>query len=198
MGTLPSTRQPALFSYHIDLEHRLGADHLLRKVSATLDLGFLIPAVRHHYGRSGNVSLDPRVIVKLLLLLFLYDIPSERELMEQIRARLDFLWFLGFDLETEIPNHSVLSKARARWGVEVFEQLFAQTVHQCVQAGLVDGRLLHVDSTMVKAQAHKDSIVPSGPELVSALRQAYQKQAAKLQVLPAADPQESAAAAAPR
>ena len=193
MGTLPGTRQPALFAYHVDLEQRLGADHLLRKVSATLDLGFVIPAVRHHYGRCGNVSLDPRVIVKLLLLLFLYDVPSERELMEQVRARLDFLWFLGFDLETEIPNHSVLSKARARWGLEVFEQLFAQTVHQCVQAGLVDGRLLHVDSTMVKAQAHKDSIVPSGPELVSALRQAYQRQAAKLQVLPA-DPQESAAA----
>ena len=196
MGTQPSRRQPALFSYHIDLEHRLGADHLLRKVSATLDLSFVIPTVRHRYGRSGNVSLDPRVIVKLLLLLFLYDIPSERELMEQIRARLDFLWFLGFDLDTDIPDHSVLSKARARWGPEVFEQLFVQTVHQCVQAGLVNGRLLHVDSTMVKADAHKDTLVPSGPELVGALRQAYQEQAAKLQVLPAADPQESAATGA--
>jgi len=191
MGTQPNRRQPALFSYHIDLEHRLGADHLLRKVSATLDLSFVIPTVRDRYGRSGNVSLDPRVIVKLLLLLFLYDVPSERELMEQLRARLDFLWFLGFDLDTDIPDHSVLSKARARWGTRVFEQLFVQTVDQCVQAGLVNGRLLHVDSTMVKANAHKDTIVPSGPELVGALRQAYQEQAAKLRVLPA-DPDESA------
>jgi transposase len=191
MGIQPNRRQPALFSYHIDLEHRLGADHLLRKVSATLDLSFVIPTVRDRYGRSGNVSLDPRVIVKLLLLLFLYDVPSERELMEQLRARLDFLWFLGFDLDTDIPDHSVLSKARARWGTRVFEQLFFQTVDQCVQAGLVNGRLLHVDSTMVKANAHKDTIVPSGPELVGALRQAYQEQAAKLQVLPA-DPDESA------
>ena len=191
MGTLPGTRQPALFAYHIDLEQRLGADHLLRKVSATLDLSFVIPTVRDCYGRSGNVSLDPRVIVKLLLLLFLYDIPSERELMEQIRARLDFLWFLGFDLDTDIPNHSVLSKARARWGTRVFERLFVQTVNQCVQAGLVNGRLLHVDSTMVKAHAHKDTLVSSSPELVGALRQAYQEQAAKLQVLPA-DPKENA------
>ena len=191
MGTQPNRRQPALVSYHIDLEHRLGADHLLRKVSATLDLSFVIPTVRDRYGRSGNVSLDPRVIVKLLLLLFLYDVPSERELMEQLRARLDFLWFLGFDLDTDIPDHSVLSKARARWGTRVFEQLFVQTVDQCVQAGLVNGRLLHVDSTMVKANAHKDTIVPSGPELVGALRQAYQEQAAKLRVLPA-DPDESA------
>src|ERR1035441_119083 len=115
MGTQPSRRQPALFSYHIDLEQRLGADHLFPPASATLDLSFVTPPVRDRYGRSGNVSLDPRVIVKLLLLLFLYDIPSERELMEQIRARLDFLWFLGFDLETDIPDHSVLSPARARW-----------------------------------------------------------------------------------
>jgi transposase len=188
MGTQPSNRQPALFSYHIDLERRVAADHLLRKVAAVLDLSFVLPTVRHCYGRSGNVSVDPRVILKLLLLLFLYDVPSERELMEQIRVRLDFLWFLGFDLESEIPDHSVLSKARARWGTEVFEKLFVQTVCQCVAAGLVDGRLLHVDSTMVKAHAHRDSVVRSGPELVGALRQAYQQQAAKLQVLPEADP----------
>jgi transposase len=82
MGTQSSCCQPALFSCHIDLETRLGADHLLRRVSATLDLSFVIPTVRDCYGRSGNVSLDPRGIVKLLLLLLLYDIPSERELME--------------------------------------------------------------------------------------------------------------------
>lgn len=184
MGTQPSHQQPALFSYHVDLEPRIGPEHLLRKVTAILDLSFVIRSVRHCYGRSGHVSVDPRVIMKLMLLLFLYDVPSERELMEQIRVRLDFLWFLGFDLESEIPDHSVLSKARARWGNAVFEQLFLQTVHQCVAAGLVDGRLLHTDSTMVKANAHRDSVVATGPELVQALREAYQQQAAKLQVLP--------------
>ncbi len=183
MGTLPSVRQPALFSYHIDLERRLGADHLLRRVQAALDLSFVLPTVHRLYGRSGNRSEDPRVILKMLLLLFLYDIPSERELMEQIAVRMDFLWFLGFDLETVVPNHSVLSKARKRWGTEVFERLFTKTVSQCAAVGLVDGRLLHVDSTMVKANADKNSVLSSGPELVLALRQAYQKQAAKLEVL---------------
>ncbi len=184
MGTQPSTRQPALFSYHIDLESRLSPDHLLRRVAATLDLSFVLRTVSPCYGLSGHVSLDPRVIVKLMLLLFLYDIRSERELMDQLPVRLDFLWFLDFDLESPIPDHSVLSKARKRWGGEVFQALFTQTVVQCVKAGLVDGRLLHADSTMVKAQAHKDSVVASGPELVQALRQAYQQQEAKLQVLP--------------
>jgi IS5 family transposase len=112
--------------------------------------------------------------------------------MEQIRVRLDFLWFLGLELNGEIPDHSVLSKARARWGEAVFEQLSLRIVQQCVQAGLVNGSLLHTDSTIVKAQASKDSVVVSGPELVRALRQAYQAQKDKLQVLPA-EPQAGAA-----
>jgi transposase len=184
MGTQPRIFQPALFSYHIDLEQRVPTDHLLRRLTVVLDLSFVVPAVRHLYGRSGNVSLDPRVILKMMLLLFLYNVASERELLEQIRVRLDFLWFLGFDLETEIPDHSVLSKARARWGEEVFKQLFIRMVQQCVEAGLVNGSLLHADSTIVKASASKDSVVVSSPELVSALRQAYQEQQAKLEVLP--------------
>src|SRR5689334_18480166 len=181
MGIEPSHKQPSLFSYHINLEPRIPADHLLRQVLAVLDLSFVLPTVRHLYGRSGNVSLDPRLILKLMLLLFLYNIGSERELMEQIGVRLDFLWFLGFDLDSEIPDHSVLSKARARWGEEVFEQLFVRMVKQCVEAGLVNGSLLHVDSTIVKASASKDSVVTSSPELVSALRQAYQQQQSKLE-----------------
>jgi transposase len=180
MGTQASNRQPALFSYHIDLEARVAADHLLRQVAAVLDLSFVAPAVRHLYGRSGNVSLDPKIILKMMLLLFLYNVPSERELMEQVGVRLDFLWFLGFDLDTEIPNHSVLSKARARWGEEVFQKLFIQMLQQCVKAGLVNGSLLHIDSTIVKASASKDSVVTTSPEMVSALRQAYQQQRCKL------------------
>jgi transposase len=190
MGTQPSSKQPALFSYHIDLEQRVPAEHLLRRVDAVLDLSFVASAVRHRYGRSGNVSLDPQVILKMMLLLFLYNVPSERELMEQIRVRLDFLWFLDFDLDTEIPNHSVLSKARARWGEDIFQKLFIRMVQQCVQAGLVSGSLLHIDSTIVKASASKDSVVTSSPEMVSALRQAYQQQRSKLEVLPA-EPSES-------
>ena len=195
MGLQPSHRQAALFTYRTDLDSRVGADHLLRRVAATLDLEFVPAAVRHCYGRSGHVSLDPRLVMKLLLLLFLYNIPSERELMEQVGVRLDFLWFLGLDLESDIPDHSVLSKARRRWGEAVFEQLFVRMVEQCVAAGLVEGRLLHIDSTMVRAQAHRDSVVSSGPELVAALRRAYQQQQTKLEVV--VDPPETAAPSAP-
>lgn len=174
LGLAPDSRQQAFFVYDFQLDSRVPADHLLRKVKSQVSLDFVIPLVRHSYGRSGHVSLDPRLIVKMMILLFLYDIPSERELMDQIKVRLDFLWFLDFDLESRIPDHSVLSKARARWGSEVFEAIFSQSVAQCVAADLVEGRLLHTDSTMVKANASKDSVVGSSPELVKALRQAYQ------------------------
>ncbi|MFO1458420.1 MAG: transposase [Verrucomicrobiota bacterium] len=87
------------------------------------------------YGANGNVSADPVVLVKLMILLFLEDIPSERDFTARLPERLDYLWFLDFTLDTPIPNHSVLSKARKRWGPEVF----VHSVRQCVDAGLVDG-----------------------------------------------------------
>jgi IS5 family transposase len=84
---------------------------------------------------------------------------SERELMRVIPLRIDYLWFLGYSLEDEIPDHSVLSKARRRWGVEVFERLFSQSVQQCLDAGLIDGRKLHADSSLVRADASLNSVV---------------------------------------
>jgi len=180
MGTSDQNEQ-SLFSYHIHLERRIRANHPLRRLKDVLDLSFVLAEVRDCYGKSGNVSIDPRTILKMMVLLFYYNIASERELMEQIGERLDFLWFLGLDLESSIPDHSVLSKARRRWGKEVFEKLFTRTLQQCVAAGLVDGRLLHIDSTTLKANASKNSVLESSPEMVEALRQAYREQERKLE-----------------
>src|SRR5215510_6931627 len=78
---------------------------------------------------------------------------SERELMATLPERLDWLWFLGYDLDSAIPDHSVLSKARKRWGVELFKGFFERIVWACVQAGLVDGSKIFVDSSLVDANA---------------------------------------------
>jgi transposase len=86
--------------------------------------------VAHCYGTSGNESVDPEVILKMMFLLFFDDIASERELMEVIGERLDYLWFLDYALDEKVPDHSVLSKARARRGKEVFESLFVRTGFQ--------------------------------------------------------------------
>jgi len=106
--------------------------------------------------------------------LFYDGVRSERELLRMLPERLDYLWFLGFGLDAEIPDHSVLSKARARWGKEVFEGLFVRTVGQCVAAGLVDGSKLYLDGSLVTAHASRESVVKSTPELIAALKAAYQ------------------------
>jgi transposase len=143
----------------VHLGRRIPQDHVLRKINRILDLSFVRTEVAGFYGSKGNVSVDPVIIVKLMLLLFLDDVRSERELMRIVPLRLDYLWFLGYDLEDEVPNHSVLSKARKRWGTEVFERLFAQSVEQCMKAGLVDGSKLHVDASLVAAHASRNSVI---------------------------------------
>jgi len=79
--------------------------------------------------------------------------------MQTIPERLNWLWFLGFDLDDEIPNHSVLSKARSRWGVKAFKTFFERIVWQCAEAGLVDGRKNFVDASLIDADASNSSVV---------------------------------------
>jgi transposase len=127
--------QVPIWSYWVNLDKRVRSDHPLRRIRAALDLSFVREQVAHTYGRRGNKSVPPEVIVRMMLLLFLDDIKSERELMRIIPERLDYLWFLGYQLDDPIPNHGVLSKARKRWGKEVFVSLFSRVVQQCVEAG---------------------------------------------------------------
>jgi transposase len=179
MGEQKGERE--LFSYAINLEKRVRSDHPLRRVAAAIDFKFVREEVAPYYGSKGNVSVDPEVIMKMMFLLFFDDVASERELMKVIAERLDYLWFLGYGLDDEIPDHSVLSKARARWGKEVFESLFVRTVAQCVEAGLVDGNKIHVDASLIEADASKESVIKGPPELIAALKQAYRATESKLE-----------------
>ena len=152
-------KQTELWVEPINLGRRIPPDHLLRKINQVLDLGFVRREVTGFYGSNGHVSVDPVIIIKLMLLLFLDDVRSERELMRIVPLRLDYLWFLGYGLEDEIPTHSVLSKARKRWGSQVFERLFTRSVEQCVAAGLVDGSKLYLDASLVAANASRNSVI---------------------------------------
>ena len=152
-------KQTELWVEPINLGKRIAQDHLLRKINKVLDLGFVRREVAGFYGSNGHVSVDPVIIIKLMLLLFLDNVRSERELMRIVPLRLDYLWFLGYGLEDEIPRHSVLSKARKRWGAHVFERLFVRSVEQCVEAGLVDGDKLYIDASLVAANASRNSVI---------------------------------------
>ena len=151
--------QEKLFSYHVSLHERVRKDHVLRKIAEKVDFDFVYGEVEESYGDRGNVSVPPPIILKMMLLLMLYDVRSERELMETIPERLDWLWFLGYDLDDTIPDHSVLSKARTRWGVDVFKKFFERIVYQCVEASLVDGEKIFVDASLIQADASKNSVV---------------------------------------
>ncbi len=158
MGHQPPP-QPSLFYTGINLEKRIRANHVLRKVARMVDFDFAYDEVKDRYGYNGNVSVPPPMILKLMLLLVLYNVRSERELMVTLPERLDWLWFLGLELDSEIPDHSVLSKARRRWGAELFGAFFKRIVWQCVECGLVDGRKLFCDSSLIEADASSNSVV---------------------------------------
>lgn len=196
MGRQP-VNQGKLFYYDISLERRIPAKHLLRQIKEAVDFAFVYEEVQDCYGVNGNVSVPPPVIVKLMLLLFLYDVRSERELMDTLPYRLDWLWFCEYDIDSEIPNHSVLSKARKRWGVAVFETLFARGVAQCVTAGLVNGRKIHLDGSLVDANASNNSVVKGPAELIDQLKRQLRSETAKLdepvEEEPGNDPNDSAA-----
>lgn len=174
--------QKDLFSYQVDLDRRVRQDNPLRAIREKVDFSWVRADVAHHYGNNGNESVDPEVILKLLFLLFLDNVKSERELMRIVPERLDYLWFLGYGLDDQIPDHSVLSKARVRWGRETFERFFVRTVSQCVEVGLVDGRKIFADSSLVEANASNKSFVRTSPELASALRAAYAVEESKFEI----------------
>lgn len=152
--------EPKLFYHSISLESRLPQQHPLRNIKQLVEFNFVRSRVADLYGKNGNLSVDPAVILKLMFLLFYENIKSERSLMEQLPLRLDWLWFCGYDLDDQTPNHSVISKARRRWGQDVFAEFFANILGQCLDAGLVDGRIVHIDSSMLHANASRDTLKP--------------------------------------
>ena len=154
-----SPPQPSLFYTGIDLDRRVRPNHVLRRVARMVDFDFVYAEVKESYGYNGNVSVPPPMILKLMLLLVMYNVRSERELMATLAERLDWLWFLGLELDSEIAHHSVLSKARRRWGAELFRSFFERIVGQCVECGLVDGQKLFCDASLVDADASCNSVI---------------------------------------
>src|SRR5271170_4460065 len=97
--------QKELFSYQIDLDQRVRSENPLRRIRDVIDFGFVRTEVATLYGINGNESVDPAVILKMMFLLFFDNVASERELMRVIPERLDYLWFLGYELDAVIPHH---------------------------------------------------------------------------------------------
>ena len=154
----PNKLEPKLFYHNISLEQRIPTEHPLRKIEKLVNFSFIRSKVANLYGTNGNSSIDPTVILKLMFLAFYENVKSERALMRQLPMRMDWLWFCGYDLDDTIPDHSVISKARSRWGIEIFSDFFENILNQCINADLVDGQTVHIDSSMINANASTDSL----------------------------------------
>lgn len=150
--------EPKLFYHGVSLGRRIPQEHPLRRIDTLIDFKFIRSRVADLYGTRGNKSVDPAVILKLMFLAFYENVKSERALMSQLPLRLDWLWFCGYDIDDSTPDHSVISKARHRWGADIFAEFFENILAQCVHAGLVDGETIHVDASMIDADASKDTL----------------------------------------
>ena len=143
------------------LEELVPQDNFYREVEAKLDLNFVRELVRGKYcWWNGRPSVDPVVFFKLQLIMFFEGIRSERQLMDMVPMRLDYRWYIGYDFDEPVPDHSSLSKIRDRYGFDVFHKFFEQIVELCIEAGLVWGKELYFDGTKVRANAAVDSLVP--------------------------------------
>src|SRR5260370_6464295 len=143
---------------HFDLDAQIPRHHILRRIAEAVDFTFVRNLARPYYSHTGQPSVDPAVLFKLTLLGYLYRIVSERQICEEASLNLAWRWFLGYELEEEIPDHSVLTKARRRFGIKVYEQFFQHVVRLCEMRGLIQGKTLFLDSTQIEANASRESM----------------------------------------
>jgi transposase len=154
-------RSEALF-YYFRLEDQVPESHLLRLIERHISFAFVRERWKQSYSEMGRPSIDPELLLRILLIGYLYGITSERKLVEELRMHLAWRWFTGLGFDQEIPHHSTFSKNRHGRFQEskLFEELFEQIVRQCVDVGLVQGKHLSVDGSFVEANAAKESRIP--------------------------------------
>ena len=141
------------------LSDYIPADNFYRRLNDILDLDFVYRATAKYYGREGQKSIDPVVFMKLMLVGYLENLSSDRKIVSTSRMRMDILYFLGYDLDEELPWHSTLSRTRQLYGMELFETLFKQVLKLCIDKGMVSGKRQAVDSAYIHANASMDSLV---------------------------------------
>jgi transposase len=154
-------RSEALF-YYFRLEDQLPENHLLRLIDRHVSFAFVREKLRDSYSDTGRPSIDPELLLRILLIGYLYGITSERKLVEELRMHLAWRWFTGLGFDQEIPHHSTFSKNRHGRFQEsnLFQELFERIVEQCIRVGLVRGDNLSVDGSFVEADAAKESRIP--------------------------------------
>src|SRR5260370_9791530 len=156
------SRSEALF-YYFRLEDQVPENHLLRLIDRHVNFEFIRAKLKDSYSDTGRPSIDPELLLRLLLVGYLYGVTSERKLVEELRMHLAWRWFTGLGFDQEIPHHSTFSKNRHGRFQEsnLFQELFEEIVARCVAAGLVKGKHISVDGRFIQANAaHHSRVTP--------------------------------------
>ena len=145
--------------HNFHLSERVPKENFYRRLKEQISFQFLFKATAKYYGSEGQKSIDPVVFFKLILVGYLENLNSDRKIIEHARMRLDILFFIGYDIDEELPWHSTLSRTRQLYGEEIFLQLFREVLKLCIEKGMVSGKRQAVDSAYIKANASLDSLV---------------------------------------
>jgi len=155
------TEQGQLF-YAFDLETVVPDDHQVRRISAVLDLSWVRTELAPHYSHTGRPSIDPELMIRMLIVGYVFAIRSERALCREVQLNLAYRWFCGLGIEDKIPDHSAFTRARNERfrDHDIFRRVFERVVASCIKAGLVGGQGFAVDASLIAADANKCGSTP--------------------------------------
>ena len=150
------------FFYSFDLDRIIPPDHLVRQIDSVLDLSWVHKELAPYYSHTGRPSIDPVLMIRMLITGYVFAIRSERQLCSEVQVNLAYRWFCKLSIEDDVPNHSVFSRARHERFREsdALRRVFEGVVARCIAAGLVGGEALSVDASLIKADVDKKKRVP--------------------------------------
>jgi len=150
-------RRQGQFFYSFDLDKAVPTDHLVRQIDGVLDLDWVHKELVPYYSHTGRPSIDPVLMIRMLIVGYVFALRSERRLCSEVRVNLAYRWFCKLGIEDDIPDHSVFSRARHERfrQSDALRRVFEEVVAKCIAAGLVGGEALSVDASLIRADAGK-------------------------------------------
>jgi transposase len=160
MGRLSHDQEQFFYSFRLD--EAVPEDHAVREIAAVLDLSWAHSELAPYYPEIGRPSIDPVLMIRMLIVGYVFGIRSERGLCREVQVNLAYRWFCGLSIEDKVPDHSAFSRARnERFGnSNVFRCVFERIVGTCIAAGLVGGEGFAVDASLIQADANKHRSIP--------------------------------------
>src|SRR6202163_2027513 len=160
MGRVNHDQGQLFYSFRFD--EAVPDDHRVREIAAVLDLSWVHAELAPHYSHLGRPSIDPVLMIRMLIVGYVFAVRSERALCREVQVNLAYRWFCGLSIEDKVPDHSAFSRARhERVGDSaIFRSVFERVVGTCIAAGLVGGEGFAVDASLIEADANKHRSIP--------------------------------------